>query len=138
MHATRRQIIDLAYRVDQQFAESLVELVDDDPARTRLKKRLEVLKLKNQMLTQMRSLSDLQVSAASAYAEAAWMLLGALHAGRIETLHHEQIRLFLPIAANLPYESLTPYSPGSSKMRRSGLRTLTKQEDTYGPYTMRC
>ncbi len=108
MHATRRQIIDLAYRVDQQFAESLVELVDDDPARTRLKKRLEVLKLKNQMLTQMRSLSDLQVSAASAYAEAAWMLLGALHAGRIDTLHHEQIRLFLPIAANLPIRKSYP------------------------------
>jgi len=108
MHATRRHIIDLAYRVDQRFAESLVELVDDDPARTRLKKRLEVLKLKNQMLTQMRSLSDLQVSAASAYAEAAWMLLGALHAGRIETLHHEQIRLFLPIAANLSIRESYP------------------------------
>lgn len=108
MHATRRQIIDLAYHVDQRFAESLVEMVDDDPARTRLKKRLEVLKLKKQMLTQMGSLSDLQVSAASAYAEAAWLLLGALHAGRIDTLHHEQIRLLLPIAANLSIQESYP------------------------------
>jgi hypothetical protein len=69
---------------------------------------LEVLKLKKQMLTPMRSLSDLQVSATSDYAEAAWMLLGALHAGRVETLHHEQIRLFLPIAANLPIRESYP------------------------------
>ena len=108
MHATRRHIIDLAYRVDQRFAESLVELIDDDPARTRLKRRLGVLKLKEQMLIQMRSLGDLQVSATSDYAEAAWMLLGALHAGRVDTLPPEQIRLFFPVAARLPLRESYP------------------------------
>lgn len=108
MHAIRRRIIDLAYRVDQQFAESLTEMVDDDPARTRLKRRLEVLKLKQQVLSQMRSLDDFQASATSDFAEASWMLLGALRAGRIDTQPPEQIRILFPIAAALPLRESYP------------------------------
>jgi len=102
LYSAQKEIIDLAYRLDPTLAASLASLADDDLARVQLKQRIQLLDLKKKMADQVRSVENFKPSSKSDYAEAAWMLLGGLNAGRVAPLRPDDIRNFLPIAAALP------------------------------------
>jgi hypothetical protein len=104
MYAEQQRIIDLAHKLSPNFAASLVSLLDDDPARAenklKLRRRVETLDLAKKMADQEIPESDRRGSAN--IPKAAWINLGRLNAGRIETIDHESMRVYFQIAADFP------------------------------------
>lgn len=109
LYPVQRQIIDLAYKLDQDLAASLASMADDDPARatthTNLKRRYQVLDLKNKMANE--SLSD-TASSKSDYSRAAWMLLGTLNAKRVKPFGLDCGRELIQVASDLPFSQSYP------------------------------
>jgi hypothetical protein len=107
LYPIQQKAIDLAYQLDQDgdFANRLAVMADDDPARamarTRLNHRLDLLKLKRQIINEKRTATDTKHNADD-YAQATWMLLGSLNANRIGSLHINETLELGQIASNLP------------------------------------
>lgn len=112
IYPTQRRIIDLAHKIKPSFAESLIDLVDTDPARRAaknkdLKRHLELLDLKHRMSDQ----TDLELDSKipkSMYPEAAWMNLGALNSGRTTTIHFKHFIPYIIVASELPLSESYP------------------------------
>jgi len=112
IYPTQRRIIDLAHKIKPSFAESLIDLVDTDPARRvaknkDLKEHLKLLDLKHRMSDQ----TDLELDSKipkSMYPKAAWMNLGALNSGRTTTLHFKHFIPYIIIASELPLSESYP------------------------------
>jgi hypothetical protein len=89
LYPIQQHIIDLAYRLDEDgsIASSLASMADDDPARlmarTRLNHRIDILAEKKRIANQ--SDRDTAEPEFTERPRVAWMLLGALNAGRITT-----------------------------------------------------
>jgi hypothetical protein len=83
----RRELIDLADQIDNGFANELIEMVDDDPARADLKaeakQTLAISKAKRE-LADAKHLKDASACDLELLPAAAWKNLGALEAGRLE------------------------------------------------------
>ena len=99
----QRRIVDMAYRLDSEFAASLASLVDDDPARLSARQNVQeqtnMLTARNQLADEKSRLpSDIHV-----YSRAAWSSLGAMNAGRMRTVPMERIREVLFAARDLPF-----------------------------------
>jgi len=81
----QREVVDLAYKLDPRLASSFASAFDKDPAREeakrRFQQRIRVLDRKSRREDQGQSETRLAVSA-SETAEAFWLKLGALNAGR--------------------------------------------------------
>jgi len=112
VYTTQRKIIDLAYKIEPSFAESLIDLIDADPARTTakykdLKRHLEILDLKNKMLKQENLEFDSNVPK-SLYPKAAWINLGALNSGRIVTVHLKKLLPYIIVASELQLNESFP------------------------------
>lgn len=111
IYNVQRRIIDLAHRLDPNLASGLASFADDDPARaftrTRLNRRLNILDLKKKMADQVGNAVDL-AKKSTAYPHAAWLLLGALNADRIETVQFERSREYLQLASSLPLSEAYP------------------------------
>jgi hypothetical protein len=88
----QRDIIDQAYQIDKDFAEELVELIDDDPARTRAlmlaKERLKTHKAKGAMLDKRYDELGLNVNDIGAVC---WQMLGGLNANKQQAQRQEEI-----------------------------------------------
>jgi hypothetical protein len=84
----QRELIDLADQVDPGLADELIQLVDDDPARVRLKAEAThaaaVAKAKRQMAN-ARAIKDAGKCDLALLPSAAWKNLASLEAGRLET-----------------------------------------------------
>ena len=106
LYSVQRRIIDNAYRLDPDLAASLASLADDDPAResvrANLKRRIQILGLKREMVDQLTSGVDSASPSGSDYSEAAWLRLGSLNAGRVATVPLDQMRNVVQTAASLP------------------------------------
>jgi hypothetical protein len=103
-YAVQRRLVDIAHKVDSDFAASLASIADDDPARKKLKERLQVLNLKKEVANQFTTDEHLSKEVSSQdYAEVAWMLLGALNAGSIAAKNMSQLRNFIQVASSLPF-----------------------------------
>lgn len=104
MYSQQRQIIDLAYRIDKEFAGKLVELVDDDPARNahkrRLQRDLEILRLREKFSEPSEEAGEIHSNNRD-YAQAAWRALAALNADRRSHQHFEFIRRHVVSAARM-------------------------------------
>jgi hypothetical protein len=100
----QRKIVDLAFKLDPDLAASLASLADDDPARgyarTELNRRLETLKLKNQIINELPSGETVSIKQKAELPRAAWMVLGSLNAGRVGPMRLEQTRESIRSAAN--------------------------------------
>ena len=100
----QRKIVDLAFKLDPDLAASLASLADDDPARgyarTELNRRLETLKLKNQIINELPSGETVSIKQRAELPRAAWMVLGSLNAGRVGPMRLEQTRESIRSAAN--------------------------------------
>lgn len=108
VYSAQKRVIDLAHRIDSDFAASLVSLSDDDPAKrtinNELNTQLKTLELKNKMLNNDVDVSDDY----SNYVQASWRLLSSLNAKRVETIHIENTHVFQEVASNLPIEDAYP------------------------------
>ncbi len=104
--SSRRSLVDLAYRIDPEFAEHLASELNDDPATQRLKRRVRVLNLRRELAT--RGPRDAEgTSTAEDYSQAAWLRLASLNAGRSEALRMERTLPYLeyahqPISVSYP------------------------------------
>jgi len=112
-YSSQKKIIDLAYRQNPSFAASLASLVNDDPARVKLKQRLDALDLQTKMVDQRGvehevSNTDPEPTSKSNYSQAAWTLMGALNAETAAELHINRLRDFIQIAASLPLDKSYP------------------------------
>jgi len=112
LYLSQRRIINLAYTINEEFAESLASLSDDDPARletrAHLDWRLQVLDLRSKIANQMASVEDLRLSSQSDLAEAAWMMLGMLNAREVAPSPISYTRDFVQLAADLPLDRSYP------------------------------
>jgi len=112
IYPTQRRIIDLAHKIKPSFAESLIDLVDTDPARRAaknkdLKRHLELLDLKHRMSDQKDLELDSKIPK-SMYPKAAWMNLGALNSGRTTTFHFKHFIPYIIVASELPLSESYP------------------------------
>jgi hypothetical protein len=112
IYPTQRRIIDLAHKIDPIFAETLVNIVDQDPARKlsrtkNLKKYLDVIRLKDKMADANNAVLDISTPKFM-YPKAAWMNLGALNAGRVVPLHASCLVPYIAAAADLPISESYP------------------------------
>lgn len=118
----QRRLIDYAYKLDPDLAASLASLSDDDPSRQDsqaiLKKRLETLRLKDQIIN-IEQQGILQDNAEERlYTQASWSLLGSLNAGRVAPVHFEKIRRYADVASRL---SLTDSYPIFAWLIQNGI-----------------
>lgn len=108
VYTAQKRVIDLAHRIDSDFAASLVSLSDDDPAKRTINKelnnQLRTLELKNKMLNNDTAIAEDY----SNYIQASWRLLGSLNAKRVETIHIENTHEFLEVASKLPLDEAFP------------------------------
>ena len=83
-----RDIIDTAFKIDADFAASLVSLADDDPARAmarhEMKRRLETQSAKKAIIDGLESWDEFE-SRDPYLPRSAWLALGSLNAGRAHT-----------------------------------------------------
>lgn len=111
IYPSQRRIIDLAHRLDPEYAASLVSLMDNDPARTKtstdLKRRLHFLDTAKKMLDQEPLKDDSKISK-SDYPRASWLNLGRLNAGRIAHVHFDSMRKHIEVAAEFPLHESYP------------------------------
>jgi hypothetical protein len=108
----QKRIIDMSYKIDPNLAASLASLADDDPARgnarQELKERIGMLQLKSKIASDMPSGDSLSTKYQNEFPRAAWMVLGSLNAGRVNTIHIERTREIIRIAASLPLRRAYP------------------------------
>jgi len=105
-----RRLVDLAYTIDEDFAESLAEQLDDDPARKKsaIEKQLYTLRLRKEMANQEASLDNADYDTQRACSQVAWMLLGALNGGSIGTVHIDSSYALMQMASELPLTESYP------------------------------
>lgn len=105
-YSAHRRIIDTAFRIDKDFAASLVSISDNDPARdyarVEMKRRLRMLQGKKAFIDDPSSCAQIAAKHRLELPNSAWMALGALNAGRASTLHLENTRQPLQLAATYP------------------------------------
>src|SRR5205807_8871043 len=104
---SQRKLIDLAYRIDPDFAALMASRLDDDPARDELRQRMRIFEAKRKLedVVQRKTTEKLSVED---YAQAAWMSLGALNAERISTVPIDHTRDFIQAAAKHPLNQTYP------------------------------
>lgn len=99
----RRELIDIADQIDPGLADELIELVDDDPARARLKSEAKqaaaLAKVKREMAN-AKQIKDAVKCELDLLPYAAWRNLGALEAGRLEVKLPEVMASYVTMAAN--------------------------------------
>lgn len=108
----QRRIVDVAYQIDPDFASSLVEKLDDDPARAgskvALKEEIQLQELKKSLMDTNESKFRASDIDRSALPEAAWRNLGSLNAGRIKLLQSTDMLPFVKAASNLTAHDAFP------------------------------
>ncbi|PEQ30014.1 hypothetical protein [Bacillus thuringiensis] len=107
---TQRRIIDLAHRISPEFAESLVSLTDDDPARKLIRKELneefQTLELKKKMINGTPK-QEINLPR-DQYVTASWKLLGALHANRVGTTNFNLTKEYVEVASKMELSQAYP------------------------------
>lgn len=97
----RRELIDIADQIDPGFADELIELVDDDPARVLLKsdarRAADFAKAKREMAN-ARQIKDTTKCDLGTLPNAAWKNLAALEAGRLEVKSLEVMTQYVTMA----------------------------------------
>ncbi len=106
-HTIQKELIDIAYRLDPEYAAFLASSMDDDRAKIEVKRQIRILEAKKRMQNASPPHMAEKLSV-DAYAKAAWMSLGALNSGRMSTVRLEHTREFLLTAAKHPLEKTYP------------------------------
>ena len=97
-----RDMIDTAFKIDADFAASLVSLADDDPARTmarhEMKRRSGNAVRKKSYNRRTGVMGRVRSQKTQTLPRSTWLALGSLNAGRVHTASIDQIRLALRAA----------------------------------------
>lgn len=100
----RRDLVDIAYRIEPEFAEALAREVDDDPAhdvaRSEIQTRLSVLKLRAE--SGQQKLTDDDDRSIEILANGCWLALGSLNANRIQAWARDRSHAAIHRAASAP------------------------------------
>ncbi|RKF50882.1 hypothetical protein BCY88_01540 [Paraburkholderia fungorum] len=108
---SRRRIVDIAEKISPEFANELLELIDQDPARAtarlEVRQRLRTLKVKKK-LANAKSPDDIAKSEVKHLPEAAWMNVAGLMTGRLETKAPELMIGYLHRSSSLPLSDAYP------------------------------
>jgi len=104
----QRKLVDLAYRVDPEFANSLVSALDDDPAREDRRARLlrkdyESLEVRKKLLENVSCASETDLPRPGVLSREAWRLLAKTHSGRVSTMPLAAMRRLLESVSQLPF-----------------------------------
>jgi len=106
----RKNLIDLSYKINSEFAESMVSITDDDPVKkvikAEMKEELLIHDLKHEMINSTDVL-NLKVPYHQ-YSETSWRLLAALNGKRILPLPIKQSLYYLEAASNLSLSNSYP------------------------------
>lgn len=84
----RRQLIDIADQIEDGFADKLIELIDDDPARANAKRELQhsaSLNKAKREIANTKAIKDIKQHNAKLMPDAVWKNVASLLAGRLET-----------------------------------------------------
>jgi hypothetical protein len=112
-HATksRQRIIDIAEKIDSNFADELSELIDQDPAReyakAEVQDRLKMLAVKKK-LSNSRDAGEISNSEIQHLPEAAWKNVSGLISGRVETKSPELLMSYLHRSSHLTMSNAFP------------------------------
>lgn len=102
----QKNIIDVAYQLDPVFAESLVNLIDDDPARSfakaRAKSKLKESQNGYDFIDYVRGKKDILKDKARIIEKAALKNLSLVNANKTSPLNMEEITTLLKRASELP------------------------------------
>jgi hypothetical protein len=107
----QRRIIDLADKIDSGFADTLIELIDDDPARALAKLQLkQSLKISNakRAITNAKDAKEAGNLSTEHLPSAAWKNVAALVAGRLETKSPELMTEYVVAAGSFSLEKAFP------------------------------
>ncbi len=108
---SRRRIIDVAEKIDPEFADELSELIDRDPAREHAKAevsdRLKMLAVKKK-LSNTKDACEISTAELQHLPEAAWKNVTGLIAGRVETKSPELLIAYLHKASLLSLSHAFP------------------------------
>jgi hypothetical protein len=107
----QKQAIELAHRIDPDYANQLARSLDDDPAKRRARaearERIEFMKTKK-ILSEAGKVDLRNSEQRKQIPQAAWSSLGALNSGRNEPQRLEQFGEYLMYAASTDLESSYP------------------------------
>nr|WP_138858545.1 hypothetical protein [Exiguobacterium mexicanum] len=127
----RKNLIDLSYRINSEFAESLVSLTDDDPVRKKMKEEMDeellILELKNEMSNEKRN-HEIK-GPHSKYSYASWKLLASLNANRINALSIEKSMYYLNVASKMPLSKAYPIY--SWIVSNAKLKNISKKDESF-------
>ena len=108
----QRDIIDLAYRIDPEFASSLASVADTDPARLRIKSRVDnrvkYLKLKSSFSNEHSEKPEPHDRGISKYPDIAWKQLGGLISGRTAPVHIARVKEVLDLGTKFSLSEAFP------------------------------
>jgi hypothetical protein len=112
VNTTRRRLVDLAYRIQPDFAEKLASELDDDPARTakriEIKERLDTLRLRDSIQSGKSKDFAEKTKSPEQMAEAAWMALRNLNSGKVNALDSQSTRGYILEASKCPMAQAYP------------------------------
>ena len=90
-----RNMIDTAFKVDEEFAAGMVSMVDDDPARAaarhEMERRLETLRARDSISSNPETWDQVDLNGED-LARSAWLALGSLNAELANDVSMEQLR----------------------------------------------
>lgn len=120
--ATRERLVDMAYRIDEEFASTLASVQDDDPAKAAKKKelleRLDWNRLKRKLIEDDAAMPG-SATERERWVDAIEVLHGQLNAGRLVSKRAEEMMPYLASAATLPLrEAYVIYSWVLANMKR--------------------
>jgi hypothetical protein len=103
--AIRKRLVDMAYRMDADFAANLASGLDDDPVRMakqhEIKERLETLKLRDSLQKGDEKVVSKTGQNPEKLAEAAWMALRNLNSGKVNAIQTSHTRSYVQQASGL-------------------------------------
>ncbi|OLV16868.1 ATP-binding protein [Deinococcus marmoris] len=107
----RKRIIDVAHSIDKDYAASLADFIDDDPARTsmksELKKKVRELDTQNKIINKKGEKIN-EERDIKALPNIAWRQLGKLNASRVPTLKPDDMKLRFEEASELGIDRAFP------------------------------
>jgi hypothetical protein len=104
---SRRAIVDLAYRVDAEFASKLASSIDDDPAKDRVRRQIALHQLQASMAQERPDMTAVEMEDLD-YSRAAWMRLGALTADRVDHVPMDTALRYVEVASRQPMSRSYP------------------------------
>jgi hypothetical protein len=107
----RKKMVDIAYRVDEEFAKSLIDAFDDDAAKKRARDQIKLLEIRKTITDtegQANQEATLNRIKGTEVHKLGLLLLRSLNGGRIQHFHPNDISGYMDLAAGQPLRVAHP------------------------------